>query len=222
MIDFISGQRTLGQLRPHQPRGKSARPRVASAPHPSAPASAAPATPASAVPSAAPAAVPQSRQYVTLRQRYPFLNEPDCPAELHALVGHRISRYNEYSALYPQLRRCSTLEQCADVAGRLIDAYLDNRSCTAELDYYQQHRRLLGRHPYLKQWRQLSTLRAKTTRELMQEQQRCRDNIWRAKREIEKGTKPHLDAVRRSRIQEYELQLQEIGRLLGEDKTDKK
>ena len=214
MIDFISGQRTLGQLRPHQPRGKSARPRVASAPHPSAPASAAPA--------AVPAAVPQPRQHVTLRQRYPFLNEPDCPAELHALVGRRISRYNEYSALYPQLRQCSTLEQCADVAGRLIDAYLDNRSCTAELDYYQQHRRLLGRHPYLKQWRQLSTLRAKTTRELMQEQQRCRDNIWRAKREIEKGTKPHLDDVRRSRIQGYELKLQEIGRLLAEDKTDEK
>ncbi len=216
MIDFVLGQRTLGQLRPHQPRGKSARPRVASAPHPSAPASAAPA----AAPAAAPVAVAQSR--LTLRQRYPFLNEPDCPAELHALVGHRISRYNEYSALYPQLRRCSTLEQCADVAGRLIDAYLDNRSCTAELDYYQRHRRLLGRHPYLKQWRQLSTLRAKTTRELIQEQQRCRDNIWRAKREIEKGTKPHLNDERRRRIQEYELKLQEIGRLLGEDKTDKK
>lgn len=151
-----------------------------------------------------------------LRDRWPFLNEKDCPAELHALVGRRISMYNEYSNLYGQLRGCETVEELSAVCGRLLDAYLDNQSCTRELEYYQRHRRVLGRHPYLRYFRHLTLLRSMSVRDLIREEQKTKDNIWRVKTELRKGDKPHLEQKRRAKLQEYELKLQEISNLLGE------
>lgn len=151
-----------------------------------------------------------------LRARWTFLNEPSAPVELKALVTQRITRYHEYTALYAQLRDCQTVDECADVAGRLLDAYIDGRLIAAELDYYQKHRRVLGRHPYFRHFQQLARLRSSNVKELLREQQKTKDNIWRVNSEIKKGNKPHLDTRRRQKLQEYQLKLQEINRLLGE------
>lgn len=151
-----------------------------------------------------------------LRDRFPFLDEPGCPVELQALVTRRITDYRQYSKLYGQLRECDSLEQCADVAGRLLDAYLDNQAIFRELQYYQKHKKVLGRHPFFKHFQQLNRLRSMSVRELIKEQQKTRDNIWRVKSELKKGDKPHLDENRRLKLQQYELKLQEINNLLGE------
>lgn len=151
-----------------------------------------------------------------LRDRWPFLDDPKTPVELKALITQRITRYHEYADLYPKLRECESLEQCADVAGRLLDAYLDNQAITREMDYYQKHRKVLGRHPLFRHFQQLTRLRSSSIKELLREQQKTKDNIWRVNSEIRKGDKPHLDAKRRQKLQEYELKLQEINRLLDE------
>lgn len=150
------------------------------------------------------------------RDRWPFLNEPDCPAELLALVGHRISKYHEYSNLYPQLRDAKSVAELSTLCGKLLDAYLDNQQCFRELDYYAKHRRVQGKHPFLRNFKELSRLRSKTTKQLFEERKRTQDNIWRAKSEMAKGDKPHLDSERKQRIQQYEQKLLEINRLLGE------
>ena len=124
--------------------------------------------------------------------------------------------YNEYSNLYPQLRGCETLEKLSTQCGKLLDAYLDNQACTRELEYYGKHRKVLGRHPFFRHWQQLTRLRSRTTKQLLEERKRTTDNIWRAENEIRKGTKPHLDGERRKRVELYKLKLQEINNLLGE------
>ena len=151
-----------------------------------------------------------------LRDRWPFLNEPDCPVELQALITRRITRYHEYSNLYPQLRDCQTLTECADVAGRLLDAYLDNQAIFRELEYYQKHRKVLGRHPMFRHFSQIYKLRSMSVRDLIREQQKTRDNIWRVRSELRKGDKPHLEEKRRAKLQEYEMKLQEINNLLND------
>lgn len=152
-----------------------------------------------------------------IRDQWPFLDEPDCPVELKALVTQKITSYHKYVKLYPQLRECEDLTQCADVAGRLLQAYLDNQAIFREMEYYQKHRRVLGRHPFFKHFQKIYRLRAMTTRQLMQEEQRTKDNIWRVKSELRKGDKPHLEAKRQAKLQEYELKLQEIKALLGDE-----
>lgn len=162
------------------------------------------------------AAAPKTDSVPRLRERYPFLNDPSCPVELQALVTRRITRYYEYSGLYQQLRDCDDLNQCGDVAGRLLDAYLDNRAITRELDYYQNHKKVLGKHPFFRHYQLLERLRSMSTRDLIKEEKKTKDNIWRVKSEMKKGDKPHLDEKRRLKLQEYEMKLQEINRLLGE------
>lgn len=151
-----------------------------------------------------------------LRKEWPFLNEPGVPVELQALVTRKITSYHEYTMLYQQLRGCESVEECAYVAGKLLDAYADNQAITREMDYYQKHRKVLGRHPLFRHFRQLTRLRSSSIKDLLREQQKTKDNIWRVKSEIRKGDKPHLDGKRRQKLQEYELKLQEINRLLDE------
>ena len=151
-----------------------------------------------------------------LRDRWPFLNEKDCPPEMHALVGRRISAYHEYSNLYPKLRECQSLAELSAVCGKLLDAYTDNQAIFRELDYYQKYRRVLGRHPFLRHYANVRQLRMLSVRDLLREEQKTKDNIWRVKSEIRKGDKPHLDEKRRNKLEEYTLKLQEISRLLDE------
>lgn len=150
------------------------------------------------------------------RDRWPFLNEPDCPVELQALITRRITRYHEYSNLYPQLREAQSLTELSALCGKLLDAYLDNQAIFRELEYYQKNRRVLGRHPLFRHFSQIYKLRSMSVRDLLREQQKTRDNIWRVNSELRKGDKPHLEQKRRAKLQEYELKLQEINNLLGE------
>lgn len=151
-----------------------------------------------------------------LRDRWPFLGEPDCPVELQALITRRITRYHEYSNLYPQLREAQSLTELSALCGKLLDAYLDNQAIFRELEYYQKNRRVLGRHPLFRHFSQIYKLRSMSVRDLLREQQKTRDNIWRVNSELRKGDKPHLEQKRRAKLQEYELKLQEINNLLGE------
>lgn len=152
----------------------------------------------------------------TLRERWPFLNKPDTPVELQALVTRRITRYHEFTGLYSKLIDCDSLEECTDVASHLLDAYLDHQAIAREMDYYQKYGKVLGKHPMFRHFQQLARLRSSNVKELIREQQKTKDNIWRINSEMRKGDKPHLDAKRRTKLQEYELKLQEINRLLGE------
>lgn len=152
-----------------------------------------------------------------LRDQWPFLNKPDVPVELQALVTRKVTRYHEYTSLYAKLRDCQSVEECGQVAGKLLDAYLDNQAITREMDYYQKYGKVLGRHPLFRHFQQLTRLRSSSIKELLKEQQKTKDNIWRVNSEIRKGDKPHLAEKRRQKLQEYEMKLQEINRLLGDE-----
>lgn len=159
---------------------------------------------------------PAQRPRSTLRERWPFLDDPKTPVELKALVTQRITRYHEYTKLYGRLRDCEDTDQLARVCGQLLDAYIDGQAIVREMDYYKAHGKVLGRHPVFRHYQQLARLRSSSVKDLLREQQKTKDNIWRVNSEIRKGDKPHLDAKRRQKLQEYELKLQEINNLLGE------
>ena len=161
--------------------------------------------------------VPHEAGHLKLRERYPFLNEPGTPVEMQALVTQRITRWYEYDGLYRQLRDIGSMPELSAACRRLLDAYLDHQAITREMDYYQQHRQVLGRHPYFRHFRQLQQLRSMNVRDLLREQEKTRNNIWRVGSEMRKGNKPHLDDQRRQKLQDYEMKLREINRLLGDE-----
>ncbi len=139
---------------------------------------------------------------------------PGCPVELEALVTRKFTAYNTYVRLYSEIPSCTSLDQCAVLARRLIDAYIDNRDIWQELDYYKQHGVVLGKHHAFTEFRRRRELNKLSVIELYKRAERIRGNIWRAQSEIDKGDRPHLDAERQQRIEAYKRELQDIERLL--------
>ena len=134
--------------------------------------------------------------------------------ELEALASRKFTKYRAYVRLYNKLRDCSTLEQCAKVAGGLVDNYIDNRLIWQELSWYQEHGSILGKHPAFAEFRRRRQLNEMPVKALVKRQQQVEMNIWRVKNEMAKGDKPHLDTQRQERLAGYEKERADILRLL--------
>ena len=134
--------------------------------------------------------------------------------ELEALASRKFTKYRAYVRLYNKLRDCSTLEQCAKVAGELVDNYIDNRLIWQELHWYQEHGSILGKHPAFAEFRRRRQLNNMPVKALVRRQQQVEMNIWRVKSEMAKGDKPHLDTQRQERLAGYEKERADILRLL--------
>lgn len=134
--------------------------------------------------------------------------------ELEALASRKFTKYRAYVRLHRQLRDCTSLEDCARVAGELVDNYIDNRLIWEELTWYKEHGSLLGKHPAFAEFRRRRELNNLPVKELVKRQRQVEMNIWRVKSELAKGDKPHLDATRQERLAGYEKERADIVRLL--------
>lgn len=162
-------------------------------------------------------AEPRTSEKMKLRKEFPFLGSSDCPLELKALVTDRISSYHRYQDAWPELFKAASPEDCAAVASTIINAFIDNRRIWEELNYYQQHHRVLGHHPIFRQFSNLRRLRSMSIRELLRRERQVKGNIWRVQSEMKKGLKPELEQTRSDRLKGYQAELAEIRRLLDEE-----
>lgn len=166
--------------------------------------------------SSAQAVVFMEKKALSFREEFPFLNEPDCPAELEALASRKFTKYHAYVDLHKKLRDCTSTKQCAQVSRELINNYLENRMIWDELNYYHQHHSILGKHPIFSAFHKRKELLSLNVKQLMIRQKRLNNNIWRVQDEIKKGDKPHLELERLTRLRAYQSELAEINRLLGD------
>lgn len=118
--------------------------------------------------------------------------------------------------LHQQLTKCVTREECAEVAGKLIYNYIDNRLMWMELDYYRQHNAILGKHPIFDEFRRRQQLLSMKLRDLLDRKKQVEMNIWRTKSLIKKGGSPELQSKRQDRLRAYEGELADIKRIIGE------
>jgi len=151
----------------------------------------------------------------TFRDEFPFLSTPDCPFELKVLVTDKFSSYHRYQTLHQELSNHTTLDQCGLACGELIASYRENRSIYAELNYYKQHKSILGKHPIFKHFNHLKELKAMNIRELIKKEEKLLHNIWRIEAEIAKADKPALLADRKQRLELKQNELAEVRRLLS-------
>lgn len=156
------------------------------------------------------------RRPLSFREEFPFLNDPGCPVELEALASRKFSKYHAYVDLHKKLRDCTDLNECASVSREIINNYLENRMIWDELNYYQKHHSILGKHPIFSAFQKRKKLLSLNVKELIVKQRRLQGNIWRVKDELKKGDKPHLELDRRARLAGYEAELEEVNRLLNE------
>lgn len=151
---------------------------------------------------------------IGFRDEFPFIDSPTCPFELKALVTDKFTSFYRYKELHRKLSDCTSLEECYDTASELLASYRDNRAIYAELNYYKQHKSVLGKHPVFKHYHQLQELKTKSIKELVELQRRLQHNIWRIQSEIDKNDKPELKEDRLQRLNLKKSQLSEVDRLL--------
>lgn len=149
------------------------------------------------------------------REEWPFLAEPDCPPELKILATDKITAYHNTLDLHKRLFDCPA-DECYITAKKLLDNFRQNRQITAEFTYYKENHSILGKHPVFKQSARLDDYRKMSVVELVKEQQRLKEAIWRNLDEIKKGTKPHLDEARLERVLEKRRLLAFVEKLLEE------
>lgn len=153
----------------------------------------------------------------SFREEFSFLNEPDCPVELEALASRKFARYHAYIDLHRQLPGCNDLKECARISRELINNYLENRAIWAELNYYQKHRAIMGKHPIFAAYARRKNLLSMSVKDLMLRKRRIEANIWRVQSELKKKEKPYLEQERKERLLGYQSELGEINKLLDEE-----
>lgn len=104
----------------------------------------------------------QLGKIVTLRERFPFLNSPDCPDVLKILVNDMITAHNGYKSAHARLVAmddAATDESAADCE-TVVESYLANREMWRELEYYRDHGALLGKAAIFSKMQQREDLSA--------------------------------------------------------------
>lgn len=150
-----------------------------------------------------------------LRDNWPFLKDPDCPAELKILAADKITAYWRYVQAHERLFDCVTREEQRDTMRELMANYQENRAIIAEFVYYKEHKNILGKHRIFKWTKELARLRQLKPIELIPVQHKLEHNIWRIESQLKSGKQPHLQTEREQRLQLKKMQLAELNRLIA-------
>ncbi len=153
---------------------------------------------------------------VRFRESWPFLSEPDCPAELKILAADKITAWEESMKAHEELFQCTTPEQCYETAKKVLENYSNNRKIFSEFTHYKEHHSVLGEHPIFRESRQAAELRAMPIMELVRKKENLEEAIWRAGNEIKKGDKPHLRPEREERIAAKRRMLAQVERMIDD------
>ena len=87
------------------------------------------------------------RKMIRFREKYPFLNSPDCPDVLKILVSDLFTSYDNYKAAHARLQVLAGDEADAALADceKVVSEYLKNREIWDELEYYRENGAILGK-----------------------------------------------------------------------------
>lgn len=87
------------------------------------------------------------RKMIRFREKYTFLNRPDCPDILKVLVNDMFAAYDAYKTAFAHLQIIpdETIAEAATAAEKVVTAYLANREIWDELEHYRTTGEILGK-----------------------------------------------------------------------------
>lgn len=87
------------------------------------------------------------RKMIRFREKYTFLNSPDCPDVLKILVADMFTAYGNYKAAHARLQVLGDAEAATAAADceTVVTEYLKNREIWDELEYYRENGAILGK-----------------------------------------------------------------------------
>lgn len=128
------------------------------------------------------------RKMIRFRERYPFLNSPECPDVLKVLVSDMFTAYGEYKAAHARLMALGDADSATAVTDceKVVTEYLKNREIWEELDYYHENGTILGKAAKFREMEAVEDLSKLTDVELMAKLQSAQVQESKARKKVEK------------------------------------
>lgn len=129
------------------------------------------------------------KKMLRFREKYDFLNSPDCPDVLKILVADMFTAYGEYKAAHARLQTLGDEDSAAAVADceKVVSEYLRNREIWEELEYYREHGTILGKASKFKEIQAAEDLSALADVDLMKQLQSATVQVSKQKKKVAEG-----------------------------------
>lgn len=88
-----------------------------------------------------------TKKFIRFRERFPFLNAPDCPDCLKILVADLFTAHNRFVEAHERLALMNDQDsvEAFNLSRDVVENYLENQEIWEELEYYREHGRVLGK-----------------------------------------------------------------------------
>jgi len=153
----------------------------------------------------------------SLRKEFPKLVFEELPDSLKILVVNKGILFNKAKEAREKLEQATTDQERLKWNKILTDSMLENQQIWDELNYFQSHKKVLGKHPSFSQAKELEKLKAMTTKQLIQKQRNIPTYISKANKAIKENPKDEkILKAKRAIIQKYEWMNTEIDKLMAD------
>lgn len=133
--------------------------------------------------------VEKSKTAVKLKDEFPFLYQDNCPNEFKILINDKFKAYYDYLQARAELKEAvnneANLEALEKIAANAVENFELNHLIYQELDYYKEHKEILGKHPIFKNTILQQTVNNYSTIELTNRQKALRTYISRETPKLE-------------------------------------
>lgn len=167
------------------------------------------------------------KQEIRFRDEFPFINDPNLPAELKQLVTDKFSHYHAFAAAHTSLSNGIATEgenaekialsndQVFSLAKASVENFQMDQLIREEFVYYKEHNKVLGVHPIFKQRKLQEAVNLMTTAELAKRAANLENYIRRDSGKADKAT-DEKDKVKFSeKVLDWQFELALVNVRLG-------
>lgn len=137
-------------------------------------------------------ASPTAKKMIRFREKFKFLDQPDCPDELKVLVSDMFTVLGKYKDAHAKLAAMpddADLNETARLAEECVENYLANREMWEELEYYQEHGEVLGKCAKLRALKEAQTVAAMDDLELTRRYSSAQTNTSKQRKRLKEAEK---------------------------------
>lgn len=157
------------------------------------------------------------KKTMRLRDDFPFLKSPDCPDKMKILVADMLTAYDKFNADHEHLFSAANEEQLAELSQSVVENYLENKEIMDELIHYRDTGEILGKHEIFGRVDREKEIKEMDQPSLIKLMSNLKPNISKHKKWLKEQPDHKETANRKSRLMQYEWELELVNSLLKLD-----
>lgn len=162
-----------------------------------------------------------------LRERFAFLGEADCPDKLKILVSDMLTAWDGFKAGHAALFAVTDKDGKTDamdnaviyeLAKETIETFQLNHAIWDELEYYNEHKEVLGNHPIFADDQLKEKVAAMSDVDLVNRQKNVRSYISKENKKLKSAKDEAATTKIKAKIQAYNQELNLLDERIGNKK----